>query len=448
MDFLTFKKYLKELLILALPILAGNIGQMLINIGDVYVAGHFNTNTLAAISVASAIFMTFIIPGIGLCAAVTPVLSNYRGERKPVKKLFGVTIVFSQVLAIIFFSLLWLVIPLVYKIGLSNEIIQGTIDYLKISTFSIFGIFLYSALKEFLQSHEIVLFPNVMMGLCVVINLALNFIFTFGYGFIPSMGTIGLAVASLTVRTLLAATVFIYCMGFLKRSRFDNIKRYAKDLIKIGLPIAGAMFIEFLGFNFVAVFVGKFDPIYAACHNIIISITSLSYMIPFSISSALSVKVGYANGSKNIENIKKYTLTSFIFILIYAIITVIFYLVYKEPVMRIFSKDIEVIKTGASIMLIVAGFVTFDGIQAVCVGALRGLKQTVQILIIMFLSYALVSIPMGLVLAYKYNIILEGFWLGLAAGILIAAIISGAILIKQYFYLKKHYIADWLCFIV
>ena len=106
------------------------------------------------------------------------------------------------------------------------------------------------------------------------------------------------------------------------------------------------------------------------------------------------------------------------------------------------ALDIEVIKTGASIMLIVAGFVTFDGIQAVCVGALRGLKQTVQILIIMFLSYALVSIPMGLVLAYKYNIILEGFWLGLAAGILIAAIISGAILIKQYFYLKKHYIAD------
>ena len=444
MDFFTFKKYLKELLILALPILAGNIGQMLINLGDVYVAGHFNTNTLAAISVASAIFMTFIIPGIGLCAAVTPVLSNYRGEKKPVKRLFGITIIFSQILAILFFILLWLTIPLVYKIGLSGEIIQDTIDYLKVSSLSIFGIFLYSALKEFLQSHEIVLFPNVMMGSCVFINIALNFIFTFGYGFIPSMGTIGLAIASLTVRTLLAAAVFIYCMGFLKRSRFKNIKRYAKDLIKIGLPIAGAMFIEFLGFNFVAVFVGKFDPIYAACHNIIISITSLAYMIPFSVSSALSVKVGYANGSKNIQDIKKYTLTSFIFILIYAFITVILYLVYKEPVMRIFSKDLEVIKTGASIMVIVAGFVTFDGIQSVCIGALRGLKQTMQILIVMFLSYAILSIPLGLILAYKFNRILEGFWLGLAIGIFVAAIISGGILIKKYFNLKKKFIVNRL----
>ncbi len=441
MNFLTFKKYLKELLILALPILAGNIGQMLINIGDVYVAGHFNTNTLAAISVASAIFMTFVIPGIGLCAGVTPVLSNYRGERKPVKKLFGITIVFSQVLAAFFFILLWLIIPLVYKIGLSNEIIQDTVDYLKISSFSVFAIFLYSALKEFLQSHEIVLFPNVMMGLCVFINVALNFILTFGYGFIPSLGTIGLAIASLTVRFILAIAVFIYCMGFLKRSKFSNIKRYAKDLIKVGLPIAGAMFIEFLGFNFVAVFVGKFDPMYAACHNIIISITSLAYMIPFSVSSALSVKVGYANGSKNIQDIKKYTLTSFAFIFIYAIITVAFYLIYKEPVMRIFSKDEDVIQIGASIMVIVAGFVTFDGIQAVCVGALRGLKQTIQILIIMLLSYALVSIPMGLILAYKFNIILEGFWLGLAAGILIAAIVSGTILVKKYFNLKKEFIS-------
>lgn len=444
MKFSLFKKYLKELLLLALPILAGNIGQMLINIGDVYVAGHFSTTTLAAISVASAIFMTFIIPGIGLCAAVTPVLSNYRGERKPVKKLFGVTILFSQVLAILFFVLLWLTIPFIYKIGLTPSIIQDTVDYLKISTFSVFAIFLYSALKEFLQSHEIVLFPNIMMGVCVFINVALNFIFTFGYGFIPSMGTIGLAIASLTVRTLLAAAVFIYCMGFLKRSKFDNIKRYAKDLIIIGLPIAGAMFIEFLGFNFVAVIVGKFDPIYAACHNIIISITSLTYMIPFSISSALSVKVGYANGSKNIADIKNYTLTSFIFIMLYAIITVAMYLIFKEPVLRIFSNDPDVIKIGVSIMIIVAGFVTFDGIQGICVGALRGLKQTVQILIIMFLSYALISIPTGLILAYKFNIILEGFWLGLAFGIFVAAIISGGILIRKYFYLKKEFITDRL----
>ena len=87
-----YKKYIKDLLVLSFPILAGNLGQMLINVGDVYVAGHYNTNVLAAISVASAIFMTFIIAVVGVCAGMRPVLSNDRGERRPSKKLFGIRV--------------------------------------------------------------------------------------------------------------------------------------------------------------------------------------------------------------------------------------------------------------------------------------------------------------------------------------------------------------------
>ena len=439
-----FKKYLKELSILSLPILGGNIGQMLINLGDVYVAGHFNTNVLAAISVSSAIFMTFVIAGIGLCAGITPVLSNYRGQKRPVKRLFGATVIFSLVLALLFFPLLWAFIPVIYKLGLSGAIVQDVVIYFKISAFSVFGIFLFTSMKEFLQSHEIVLFPNVMMALSVIINLILNFLLTYGYKSIPSLGASGLALASLTVRFFLAASVFLYCINFLKKSKMTGIKKYAKDLIETGIPIAGAMFIEFLGFNIIAVVVGRFDPLYAACHNIIIAITSLTYMIPFSVSSALSVKVGYANGNKNFDDIKKYTLTSFILITVYGIFTMAFYLLFKESVIKIFTSDPDVIKTAASIMLIVACFVLFDGIQAVCTGALKGMKQTLQILLVMFLSYILISIPTGLIMAYKFNIVLEGFWLGLAAGIFVAAVVSGTLLFKKYFDLKKQTIADCL----
>lgn len=439
MNFEEFRKYLMELAVLSLPILAGNIGQMLISLGDVYVAGHYNTNVLAAISVASAIFMTFVIAGIGLCAGITPVLSNYRGQKQFTRKYFGTSILYSQVLALIFFVLLWLLIPLVYKLGLSPAIIDDTVEYLKISTFSVFGVFLFTALKEYLQSHEIVIFPNVMMVLAVFINLLLNVVLVYGVWIFPELGIKGLAIASLTVRTFLGISVFIYCMGLLKRSVYKNTFNYTKELIKTGGPIAGAMFVEFLGFNIVAVIVGRFEPVYAACHNIIISITSLSYMIPFSISSALAVKAGYANGSKNIEDIKKYTLAALYFIFIYAAIAAVIYLVFKEDLMKIFSKDLEVIKTGASIMVIVACFTLFDGVQGICTGTLKGLKQTIQVLIVMFLSYVLISIPIGLILAYKFNLILEGFWLGLALGLFFASIVSGGILIRKYFKLKNEY---------
>lgn len=437
MKLMELKKYLKELIVLSMPILAGNIGQMLISLGDVYVAGHYNTNVLAAISVASAIFMSFIIAGIGLCSGITPVLSNYRGEKKPVKKLFGATVVYSLILALIFFVALWLIIPLIYKIGLSELIIKDVVDYVKISAFSIFGIFLFSALKEFLQAHEIVLLPNVIMVIAVGINLILNFVFVYGYAFIPELGTIGLAIASLIVRTLLGLVLFIYCFKLLKNSIYNGISNYIKDLIKTGSPIAGALFIEFLGFNIIAILVGRFDPIYAACHNIIISITSLSYMIPYSLSNALSVKVGYANGSKNTKDIKRYTLTSLSFIGLYSLLMIAIYLSCNERLMEIFTSDINVIKTGASIMIIVACFTTFDGMQAVCMGALKGMKQTIQMMVVMFLSYLLISIPTGLYLAYKHSLVLTGFWLGLAFALLFASITSGCLLLKHYFKFKK-----------
>lgn len=434
-----YKKYILDLIHLSLPILAGNLGQMLINVGDVYVAGHYSTNVLAAISVASAIFMTFIVAGSGLCAGITPVLSNYRGERKPVKKLFGITVVYSLCLSVIFFILLWAAIPLVYKIGLSDKIINDTVEYLKISTYSIFGIFLFASLKEFLQAHEIVILPNVLISIGVVLNVVLNFALVWGFWIIPELGVTGLAIASLSVRMLLAGILFLYCMKLLKGSIYKNTKKYIKDLMITGAPIAGAMFIEFLGFNIVAILVGKFEPVYAACHNIIISVTSGVYMVPFSISNALSVKVGYANGARHSVDIKRYTLSALWFVIIYTLCAVIMYLLFKEAIMKLFTGDIAVIKLGASIMIIVACFTVFDGIQSVCMGALKGMKQTLQILMVMFLSYALVSIPTGLILAYKYNKILNGFWFGLALGITLASFTSGIILIKKYFKIKKEY---------
>ncbi len=435
----SFKNYIKELLILSIPIFLGNIGQMLISLGDVYIAGHYSTNVLASISVASAIFMSFIIPGIGLCSAITPVLSNYRGKKIATRRYFGISVLYSLILSLIFFILLNLCIPFIQNIGLNEKILTDVIIYLKISSFSVFGIFLFSCLREFLQSLEIVLFPNILMLVAVIVNLVLNYVFVFGYSFIPELGTSGLAIASLIVRVLLSLVLFIYCLNFLKHNTFIQTLIYVKDLFLVGAPIAGAMFIEFLGFNIVAVLLGRFEPVYSAAHNIIISITSLSYMIPFSISSALSVKTGYSNGCKNLSDIKMYSLTGLFLILFYALITISIYLIFSQDILKIFTKDENLIQVGVSIIFLVASFTLFDGIQAVCMGILKGLKQTKQMLVIMILSYLFISIPIGIVLAYKFNLLLRGFWIGLSLGLFFASVASSILLYFHYNKLKRVY---------
>ena len=435
-----FKKCINNIYKLALPILAGNLGQMLINLGDIFVAGHYNTNVLAAISVASALFMTFIVAGFGLVGGITPVLSNYRGEKIATKQYFVPTVIYSLIIGLLFFLLVWALIPLVNLLHINKLILDDCITYLKISSFSVFGLFLFGALKEYLQAHEIVKLPNTIIIVSVFANLILNFIFVYGIGFIPEMGTSGLAVASLIVRTTIALILFIYCLKFSFKKSNPNIFSYTKDLIKVGLPISFAMFVEFLGFNIVAVLVGSFEPVYAACHNIIITVTSVVYMIPYSIASALAVKIGYANGKNNLDEIKNYLKSALVIIGCFSGIIITAFLLLKKEIIEIFTSDINVINIGASIMVVVACFNIFDAIQSIFIGALKGMKHTLSVLIIDFMGYILIAIPVGLFLAYKFNMNLYGFWVGLAFGILSAALISVTLFIRVY--QKRKYILN------
>ena len=102
----TYKSVFADLIKLALPILGGNIAQILISFTDTIVAGRYSTAALGAISVASAIVMTIIIGAIGLILSISPVISNYRGERISSKKYFKLTLLFSIAVSIPFFLIL------------------------------------------------------------------------------------------------------------------------------------------------------------------------------------------------------------------------------------------------------------------------------------------------------------------------------------------------------
>ena len=433
-----YKEYAKQLVELSIPIILGNVGNMLIGVGDVIVAGRHSTITLAAISIATAIFMTFLIAGIGFIASTSPVVLNLRRMRIPSMNFFRVTTIYSLLIGLLFFVLIRLITPLVPYMGLADNLSFYVVEYLEISSWGTFAGLLFVAFKEFLQAYEIVVFPNLIVVGAIFLNVFLNIVLVFGYLGFPELGVKGLAIASLIVRWLMAILLFIYCTPFL-RGKTQKYKSYIKDLLKTGWPISLAMFFEFLGFNITAVLVGKFSAVYAACHNVIVTMTGTTYMIPLSISNAAAIKVGFANGEKNMFDIKKYTITGYIIIIGYMLTNMVMYGIFPKQLMRIFTKDPVVIQTCLPVFGIVLCFLLFDGLQCACVGALKGLKETKPIMWTMAFAYLIVSIPIGCLLAFKYNIVLNGFWAGLALGIIFACIISNSILIKKIKKLSKEY---------
>ena len=237
---------------------------------------------------------------------------------------------------------------------------------------------------------------------------------------------------------LMGLVLLAYCVGMLRwKNPFDM--ELIMKLFKIGYPIGIALLLEFLGFNIIAVLVGKFSALYAAAHNIIITISGATFAIPLAISAMISVKVGYYFGEKNKKEALRYYLSGLFLIILSESILALLFLVCPEILIRIFTTDTEIITVSVPIMFCVACFLIFDGTQVANLGALRGLKKTKPIMWTMILSYFLIGTPIGCVLAFKYGIILKGFWIGLALALFSASVISASFLAYYYKKLTKDF---------
>jgi len=298
-------------------------------------------------------------------------------------------------------------------------------NYIAICAWSIFPVAIFTAIKEFLQAYEHVKFTNFLMIFMVILNTVLNIILTFGYGSIPALGVIGLSFATLFSRIIVTVIILLYCIPLFK-NKFIFSKKYMKDLFKTGTPISLAIFFEFLGFNLTAILIGKFSSLFAAVHNIILCLANFTFMIVLSISNAASVKIGFFNGAKDKKNIIKYSIANLLLVLSVCCATFTVLGLFGKQIISIFSCDSEVLTLTKQILKIAMAFLFFDGIQSACVGILKGLKDTKIIMFTMLFSYIFIAIPVGCYLAFCKNIVLQGFWIGLALALFTASIITGA----------------------
>ncbi len=429
------KYYIKELLTIAAPIIMGNLGFILIGVGDVVIAGRHSTDTFAAISIATAIVNCILTFGFGLISSISPLLSNYRGEKKSIKKYFYPSIRFAMLLALITSLAIVAFIPVIPKMGFEAKLVPNIQDYMLITALSTFGAYLHACLKEFLQAFEIVLFPNIVTMFCVFLNVVLNLALVFGIGPIPSLGVIGLAIASLLVRYFMGFALLIYCYINMSFRNYSE-KGYYGSMVKIGMPISLAVLVEFVAFNSIAIFMGRVSGVYAAAQNLVCTLTTISFMVPFAISNAIAVKVGFANGAKNLFDLKKYSLVGTVMSVAFMACSAVVFLTFSKPIVGIFTVDHKLFEIAIPVMCILGVFQIFDGLQIALAGICKGIKQTNIVLFANFVSYWCLAIPLGYTLAFHFNLNLRGFWLGLVSAAILLCVIM---LFKLNKYFKLEY---------
>ena len=162
-------------------------------------------------------------------------------------------------------------------------------------------------------------------------------------------------------------------------------------------------------------------------------------MIPLSISNALAVKIGYFNGAKLLKPIKDYAKVGIISSVVFMGGCTVLFLTFPSQIFNIFTNDEKVLAVGIPVLIIAAYFEMFDGLQTSLSGVLKGLKMTKTVSICIISGYWLCGLPLGFLLAYKFNMQLKGFWLGLAFSFLAISIIQAIMILIKFKKLKKEY---------
>ncbi|REL26771.1 MATE family efflux transporter [Thalassotalea euphylliae] len=427
----------KSLLKLAYPILIAQLIQNLMGFADTVMAGRVSATDMAAVAVASSVWLPAILTISGIMMALAAIVSQYAGSNA-FDKVASATYQTAWIGLFLGGSLILLnatVAPAIYQQVTLEPALKGLMfDYLDYIVWGGPAFCLYFVLRNYSEglSHTR---PTMIISIIgLLVNIPANYVFIYGKFGMPALGGAGCGLATALVywAMFLSMLVYTYFSKHLKQAHL--FERFywpnwseIKTVLALGIPIALSLLFEVSLFAVVAIILAPFGAEVVASHQIAINFSGLVFMIPLSLAMAVTIKVGFAVGNKKHQEAKAICWHSAMLGLVIAVVTASATLLFKTEIASIYTTELPVIELAASLMFLAALFQFSDAIQVISAGALRGYKDTTSILLITFFSYWIVGLSIGLMLGLTDWIIEpigpSGFWIGFISGLTTAAVL-------------------------
>ncbi|MCA0395410.1 MAG: MATE family efflux transporter [Proteobacteria bacterium] len=428
-----FRGEVRTTAVLAAPLVAGHLSTGLIGFVDNVIAGRHGTNTLAAVAVGTALFWLPMMVPMGTLMALPPSVSQLdgAGRRAEIGPLFRQALWLSAALGIVLFALLTLSAHALAPMGIAPEVRPAAAEFLHGIRWGIPALTLYFCMRYLCDGLHWTL-PTMAFGFGgLLVLLPLGYALTFGaFGF-AERGAGGLGLAS-------AVMMWAQALGFMAylatARRFDALQLFSRfdpprwreisTLLRTGLPIGVTVAMEGGLFIVTALLIGRIGELEVAAHQIAINVASLCFMVPFGVAEATTVRVGHAVGSgRGGHGVRQAALAGLALVLMTQAVSAVVLLAGHDAIAAIYTRDLAVASLGGSLLLFAAAFQFPDGVQVLSAGALRGLKDTRVPMLIAAFAYWGVGMPLGAGLGLGLGWGPRGMWLGLIAGLLVAAIL-------------------------
>ncbi|EOR94771.1 Multidrug and toxin extrusion (MATE) family efflux pump YdhE/NorM [Arcticibacter svalbardensis MN12-7] len=417
---------------LALPIIIGELAQMSLHLIDAAMVGAISYKQLAA---AALVLNTLNIPfvfGIGITISVSQMVSMAHGRRdgQLVSHYFFNGFCLCALSAILISLLLVFGRNILYHLGQDPEVVVLALPFMKLMGLSIIPMLLFMTLKQFTDGLEFTRTAMMLSLIGLPINIFLNWVLIYGNLGFPRLELLGAGWATLITRSLI---FIILGLVILKHSTFKRYVMVAKsqwkirpqtlkELLHIGIPSSLQMGMEAGAFAVSGIIIGTLGAVSQASHQIALSCASFTFMASMGLAQAGSIRVSNAFGRMDFKMISKIGNTTLITALFYGIFCAIAFTVFRFQLPEFFNTNKDVLELASTLLLFAAVFQISDSTQAIGAGLLRGIKDVKVPTILVAISYWVIGLPVGYVLAFQFKMGASGMWLGLITGLTLASV--------------------------
>lgn len=421
---MTIKEHLRKNIVLATPVIIGQLGHIMVSVADSVMVGRIGVIPLAAATFAGTIYHVLMLFGIGVSYAITPKVAATDIEDKfRLLKFLQNGFFMNLGLGILLFALGYFASFFLPYFGQEAPVAEAAGPYLIIMCGSLIPLMIFQTFRQYAEGLSDTFSPMAVSVFANLLNVLFNYMLIYGKLGAPALGLNGAGIATLLARIIMFSTMIWWVKGKISGFEWKYDWKGIKELLRIGLPSGMQYVFEVGAFATAAIMVGWISAEALAAHNIALSLAAISYMAATGLAAASTIRIGNQMGFKDRRNLRIAGFSSFGLVTIFMAGCGLTFILLRNVLPALYIEDEMVQTTAASLLIIAAAFQISDGIQAVGLGVLRGLTDVKVPTIVTFVAYWLIAIPVGYWFAFHRGYGVEGVWYGLSIGLTISGVL-------------------------
>ncbi len=427
-----FKKKSLKLATIVMPILITQVALYMITFFDILMTGRYDTYHLAGVTIGSSFWVPVYTGLAGILMGLTPIIAQLIGSRRNVDVKFTVQqglYVSIALASVVFMIIRYGVSPILESMPLEEEVRIVAADYLEAMSLGLFPLFAYTVLRCFFDALGATRVSMAIILLSAPLTIFTNYLLIYGNWGFPELGGVGAGYAAAITYWLIFFIAYGVAWKHRSFSDYQLFNKWGKlsfvrwkEILFIGVPIGISIFVETSIFSAVTLMMSNYSTIVISAHQVALNFSSLLYMIPLSISMGATILVGQSVGAGQFRDAKQYSFLAVGLAIAFSAIAIIILLIFRGQIASLYTTDVQIIGMAAQFLIYAALFQLSDAIQAPVQGALRGYKDVNMTFIMAIMSYWVLGLPIGFLLATYSDLGPFGYWVGLIAGLTVGAI--------------------------